>query len=62
MNESKKTPKFITIGSSAGSIGGMERQPIPNAVYGPSKAMVNWLMRKMHFENEGLVVFPMHPG
>ena len=62
LKKSVGMPKFVTMGSTAGSIGGMEQVPVPNSVYGPSKAMVNWLTRKMHFENEGLVVFPLHPG
>lgn len=34
----------------------------PNGAYGVSKAAVNFLVRKLHFENEGLVVLALHPG
>ena len=54
--------KFITMGSSAGSIAGMELRPVPNAVYGPSKALLNYLTRKIHFEHENITAFPIDPG
>ena len=50
------------MGSAAGSIGGIESSPVPNAAYGSSKAVLNYLTRKAHFENEGLVIFSIHPG
>lgn len=53
---------FVSLGSSAGTLGDMESLPIPNAAYGPSKTALSWVTRKMHFEHEGLVVFTMHPG
>ncbi|OIW26280.1 NAD(P)-binding protein [Coniochaeta ligniaria NRRL 30616] len=55
-----KTPKWVTMGSSAGSIGG--QQPVPNAAYGPSKAAVHWLTKRIHAEEEWLTSFVMHPG
>jgi NAD(P)-dependent dehydrogenase (short-subunit alcohol dehydrogenase family) len=30
--------------------------------YGASKAALNSLTRKIHFENEWLVAFPLNPG
>ena len=60
--KSTTTPKFIIISSAAGSIDGQDQQPVPNAVYGPSKAAVNWVAKKIHLENENLVAFPVHPG
>jgi norsolorinic acid ketoreductase len=59
-----RTPKFVTMSSSAGSIGGQERAPVPNAAYGPSKAALNWITMKIHLENRdlGLCAFAMHPG
>ena len=57
-----KAPKFVTMSSLAGTIGGMEDVPVPNAVYAPSKTALNWLTRKIHFEHENLIVFPLHPG
>ncbi|KAF8176074.1 NAD(P)-binding protein [Pholiota molesta] len=32
------------------------------ATYGTSKAALNWVTRKIHFENEWLVAFPQCPG
>lgn len=55
-------PKFVTIGSSAGSIGGMEQRPFPNAAYGPTKASLNYLTKKIHLEHENIIAFPVDPG
>jgi norsolorinic acid ketoreductase len=55
-------PKFITISSTAGSIGAMQDVPFPNAVYGSSKATLNYLTRKIHFENSTITAVPLSPG
>ena len=55
-------PRFIVIGASAGSMGMIESYPYPNGSYSASKATVNSLVRKMHFENDWLIAFPIHPG
>ena len=60
--KSSRMPKFITMSSAAGSIGGQEQAPVPNAVYGTSKAALNWITKKIHLENENIVAFPVHPG
>jgi norsolorinic acid ketoreductase len=60
--EKSAKPKFVAISSSAGSIGGMDLRPFPNAAYGTSKAALNYLTRKMHYEHENLIVFPIDPG
>ncbi|KIW13107.1 hypothetical protein PV08_08294 [Exophiala spinifera] len=62
LKKSQKTPKFIPMGSSAGIITDQEKVNIPNAVYGTSKAALNYIVKKIHLENEFLVAFPMHPG
>lgn len=62
LKRSQKGAKFIAMGSTAGTIGDQEKAPVPNAVYGPSKAALNWLMKKIHIENEDLIAFPIHPG
>ena len=54
--------KFVTVSSPIGSIGGMEQRPFPMSAYGASKAALNWMTRKMHFEHEGLIVFALDPG
>ncbi|KAL9596518.1 MAG: hypothetical protein Q9219_005739 [cf. Caloplaca sp. 3 TL-2023] len=55
-------PKFIIISSSVGSIGAMEKEPVPMLAYGSSKAATNFLVRKLHFEHEKLICFTIHPG
>ncbi|KAK1143053.1 hypothetical protein N8T08_007117 [Aspergillus melleus] len=55
-------PTFVGVGSPLGSIGGMEQRPYPCAAYGPSKAILHWIVRKIHFENEGFVSFVADPG
>jgi norsolorinic acid ketoreductase len=56
------TPKFITISSGAGSISNMGNLPVENTAYGSSKAAVNFVTRKIHFENPNLISFPVQPG
>ncbi|KAJ6035992.1 hypothetical protein N7540_000271 [Penicillium herquei] len=55
-------PTFVGIGSPLGSISGMEQRPYPCAAYGPSKAILHWIVRKIHFENEEFVSFVADPG
>lgn len=56
-------PIFTVISSNAGSIGGMQGVGIFTVTtYGASKAMVNFLVRKIHFEHEDIIAFPIHPG
>jgi len=53
-------PKWMTMGSTAGCI---EHQlPVPNAAYGPTKAMVHWLTTRINNEEEKITAFVMHPG
>lgn len=62
--QSAKTPKFVYIGSVAGSISGVdETGRWSNAVYGVSKAAGHYLVRKAGKELEGqLAVCVIHPG
>lgn len=56
-------PIFIAISSGAGSIGGMEAlKDVQNTAYGASKAALNFVVRKIHFENPGLIAFSVNPG
>ncbi|KAL4953369.1 hypothetical protein BDW69DRAFT_165439 [Aspergillus filifer] len=55
-------PIFTAVGSPMGSIGGMDLRPFPSGAYGPSKAMLHWIVRKVHFENEEFVAFVVDPG
>lgn len=55
-------PKFVAMSTIASTIGGMEHVPFTAGVYGSSKAMLNYLTRRIHFENENLIAFSFHPG
>jgi norsolorinic acid ketoreductase len=55
-------PKFVVISSTIGSIAFMDNLQVPAAAYGASKAAVNFLVRKVHFEHPELVAFSIHPG
>ncbi|KAH8600952.1 hypothetical protein B0O99DRAFT_649022 [Bisporella sp. PMI_857] len=54
--------KFVVMSSSAGSLGDMEKRNIPNTAYGGSKALLNYMLRKIHFENEELTSITIDPG
>lgn len=56
-----KEAKFVLISSSLGSIGEMEGD-VPCLSYGVSKAGANFMVRKVHFEEEGIVSLAVHPG
>ncbi|EHL01550.1 putative Aflatoxin biosynthesis ketoreductase nor-1 [Glarea lozoyensis 74030] len=53
--------KFIVISSSLGSIQDME-DAAPTLAYGVSKAGVNYVVRKVHFEEDEVVGLAVHPG
>ncbi|KAJ9608748.1 hypothetical protein H2200_006519 [Cladophialophora chaetospira] len=59
---SSSTPRFVVISTVLGSIGDQGNRPIPDTAYGMSKAAVNFLVGKIHHEEENLVTFPIHPG
>jgi NAD(P)-dependent dehydrogenase (short-subunit alcohol dehydrogenase family) len=48
------SPKFIPISSGAGSITAGTALPLSVVAYGSSKAALNYLARKLHFEHENL--------
>ncbi|KAH7386383.1 hypothetical protein BKA64DRAFT_680822 [Cadophora sp. MPI-SDFR-AT-0126] len=54
--------KFVYTSSALATITGMELRPFSMSAYGSSKAFGNYFIRKIHFENEGLVAFAMDPG
>ncbi|RDL35067.1 NAD(P)-binding Rossmann-fold containing protein [Venustampulla echinocandica] len=60
----KKSPKpvFVGMSSAIASIGDMEKVPAITTAYGMSKAALNYLVRKIHFENPELVAFAISPG
>ncbi|RFU34028.1 hypothetical protein B7463_g2268, partial [Scytalidium lignicola] len=55
-------PKFVVMSSVIASLGAMEHIPFTCLSYGASKAMANYIVRRIHFENEGLIAFPIFPG
>ncbi|KFY87282.1 hypothetical protein V500_07085 [Pseudogymnoascus sp. VKM F-4518 (FW-2643)] len=60
-----QSPTWITIGSGAGSIVLINRStqlPVPNAVYGPTKAAQHWLTKRINAEEEKICAFVMSPG
>jgi norsolorinic acid ketoreductase len=57
-----KEPKFVPIGTPVGSMGEMEKYPLPSTAYGTSKAALNFLTKKLHLEHENMVIFPLAPG
>lgn len=60
--DASKDPKFVTISTPVGSIGEIENFPLPGTAYGTSKAALNFLTRKLHFEHENMTIFPISPG
>jgi norsolorinic acid ketoreductase len=55
-------PKFVVVTTGLASIGDMGSMPMPVTAYGASKAAVNYITRKIHFENPDLIAFPISPG
>ena len=55
-------PKFVVISSGAGSLSQVEKLPVENTAYGASKAALNFVVRRIHYENPDLIAFPINPG
>lgn len=63
LQKSTRQPKFVYVGARLGAISDMERLGrAPLAAYSLSKLAGNWLVRKLHYENEWLVAFIVDPG
>ncbi|KAF8172899.1 NAD(P)-binding protein [Pholiota molesta] len=60
--QASAAPRFVPISSGAGSLASIGTAGMDMATYGTSKAALNWVTRKIHFENEWLVAFPQCPG
>ncbi|KAI5892860.1 NAD(P)-binding protein [Schizophyllum commune H4-8] len=56
------SPKFVPVTSAMGSIADGTTYPIYTYAYGASKAALNWVTRKLHFDFPELVIFPIDPG
>lgn len=60
--EKSKAPIFVAVSTGAASIGNMGDIPMAVTAYGASKVALNYVVRKIHFENEKLIAFPISPG
>ena len=60
--QNSKAPKFVGISTCLATISKMEDYKRQTVVYGSSKAAMNYIVKKMHHENESLVAFVVHPG
>ncbi|THW76213.1 NAD(P)-binding protein [Aureobasidium pullulans] len=56
-------PRFVAMTSGAASLIEMEHMPLmPITAYGASKAALNYIVRKIHFENPGVCSWVLSPG
>ncbi|KAF7908763.1 uncharacterized protein EAF01_004518 [Botrytis porri] len=55
-------PVFVALLTAVASIGVMGDIPIPATPYGMSKVALNYMVRKIHFENEKLTAFVSTTG
>lgn len=63
LQEKATNPIFLVNSAGAGTIAGMEQfAHFPLNSYAASKAAVNFLTRRIHFENPNLIAFAVHPG
>lgn len=58
--EAAKDPKFFVVSTAAASITDM--MPMPAAAYSASKAAINFITRKIHFEHEKITTVALTPG
>ncbi|KAI0012470.1 putative aflatoxin biosynthesis ketoreductase nor-1 [Xylariaceae sp. FL0662B] len=63
LKASTSSPKLLAISSNASQIVDMEPTiPVKVGIYGASKAALNYLVRRAHFENPWLTAWVMNPG
>jgi norsolorinic acid ketoreductase len=60
--DASPSPKFFTISLAVGSVSYQENPPLEAPAYGSSKVALNFVSRRIHFENPNIVVAPVHPG
>ncbi|KAK7917541.1 hypothetical protein PG985_011149 [Apiospora marii] len=60
LQKSLREPVFAPMGSTAGCL--ESQPPIPNAAYGPTKAVVNWYTIRINTEDDWLNAFVLDPG
>lgn len=57
-----QAPKFVALSSPLGSIALVPSVPGPWFCYGVTKAALNYMLARMHVENEWLSVVSLSPG
>ncbi|KZO92344.1 NAD(P)-binding protein [Calocera viscosa TUFC12733] len=62
LKASTPTPKFVCISTMGGTITNGAKFPAGLLAYGASKCALNYMTMKLHFEHDGLICFPIHPG
>lgn len=63
LEKAEDSPKFIAISSAIGSIESIPNYPRANVVgYGMSKAALNYVVRKLHFDHPNICIELMTPG
>ncbi|KAF9471366.1 NAD(P)-binding protein [Pholiota conissans] len=62
--QASPSPRFVPVSTMGGSLKLLDNVPknICTAGYSTSKTALNWVTRKIHFENEWLVAFPLCPS
>jgi norsolorinic acid ketoreductase len=60
--DAAQKPKFIVVSSIGGSTSLLDKNPLSTAPYGASKAAVNHVTRKIHFEHPNIIAIPLSPG
>ncbi|KAI4730387.1 NAD(P)-binding protein [Aureobasidium sp. EXF-10728] len=56
-------PKFVALSTGVASLGDMDAMPLmPVTAYGASKAALNYIVRKIHFENQAVCSWVLSPG
>jgi norsolorinic acid ketoreductase len=55
-------PKFVYISTELASIAGLENSSSLTTAYGVSKVAGNFLVKKIHEENDALISFSIDPG
>lgn len=60
--QAAKQPKFVVISSGVATISGAEHIPWAVSSYGASKAALNFILRRIHIENQDLIAIAFHPG
>jgi hypothetical protein len=56
--QSHLVPVFGCITTGAAQLSTMENLRLPNVAYGSSKVAANYVMKKIHLENEDMIAFP----